>query len=211
MRPLVVVLGLVTLPLPALGQQVIVRTDPPRATLVCDGRVVGITPVAFDPTRAATCTLFARGHANLAFDPSSLTGVIASYRLEAVAPNGAVACGAINPRTGLIRVCFDEAPLRSRRRAARGECGHLDPETGLMVVCFRESDRSSASTTTGRGCGRLDPRTGLMNVCLGEPSPRDPDPPASRRPSRGRAPRPGVVRRCGGLDPATGLLEPCFD
>ena len=208
MRPLVVALAFVTLPLPALGQQVVVRTDPPRATLVCDGRVVGITPVAFDPTRAATCTLFARGHANLAFDPSTLTGVIASYRLEVVAPGGEVACGAINPRTGLFRVCFEDAPSSRRRRAGRGECGHLDPETGLMLVCFRPSDRSSASATTGPGCGQLDPRTGLMNVCLGEPSPRDPPP---RRTSRGRAPRPSAARRCGGYDPTTGLLEPCFD
>ena len=209
MRLFVVALGLMALPLPALAQQVIVRTDPPRATLVCDGRVVGITPVAFDPARAATCTLFARGHANLAFDPSSLTGVIASYRLEAVAPNGEVACGAIDPRTGLFRVCFDDAPPRRRRRADRGECGHLDPDTGLMVVCFRESDRSRAAAATGRGCGQLDPRTGLMNVCLGEPSPRDPAP--SRRTSRTRALRPSAARRCGGVDPATGLLEPCFD
>jgi hypothetical protein len=178
MRLSVVALGLMTLPLPALAQQVIVRTDPPRATLVCDGRVVGITPVAFDPTRAATCTLFARGHANLAFDPSSLTGVIASYRLEAVTPSGEVACGAIDPRTGLFRVCFDEAAPRRRRRADREECGHLDPRTGLMNVCLgepsprdpappRRTSRTRAPRpSAARRCGGVDPATGLLEPCF---------------------------------------------
>jgi hypothetical protein len=210
MRPLVAALAAVLLPLPALGQQVIVRTDPPRATLVCDGRVVGITPVAFDPTSVRTCTLFARGHANLTVDPSALTGVIASYRLEAVTPTADVPCGALDPRTGLFRVCLDQPT--PRRRAARGTCGHLDPETGLMVVCFAPPERSRGVTpAAGHRCGQLDPRTGLMIVCLGDPSPREPAAPGPRRPPRARGARPDAGRPCGGIDPATGLLHPCFD
>lgn len=194
-------LAALALPLPALGQAVVVRTTPPRATLVCDGRVVGVTPVAFDPARVRTCTLFARGHANLAFDPASVTGAIATYRLEPVTPTTDLPCGAVDPRTGLLRVCF-EASAPARRAARRGSCGHLDPATGLMVVCFTP-DGPPRAGGRGRGCGQIDPATGLMNVCLGEPAPR-------RRRARPPAGEPRD-RRCGYLDPATGLLNLCFD
>lgn len=209
--PSAVALAALALPLPALGQQVIVRTDPPRATLVCDGRVVGVTPVAFDPSRVRTCTLFARGHANLAVDPAALTGVIASYRLEPVTADGEVPCGAVDPRNGLVRVCFHGAAPPSRAPGPPGAtaCGGIDPQTGLMRVCFppgggRPSrDPPPAPVPTppyGSGCGQIDPHTGLMNVCFNtQPRPRP----------RARPSPPG--RPCGTLDPATGLLRPCFD
>ena len=180
--PLAALIAL-ALPLPALGQQVIVRTDPPRATLVCDGRVVGVTPVAFDPSRVRTCTLFARGHANLAFDPAELTGAIASYRLQPVDPRDGVPCGNIDPRTGLMRVCFP----------ADGERPPRAPPPPSVPL---------PSPPYGTGCGQIDPHTGLMNVCFDEqraPRPRTrPSPPPPR-------PEP-----CGRLDPRTGLFRPCF-
>lgn len=200
-----IVSALLTLaaPLSAWGQGVLIRTDPPRATLVCDGRVVGITPVALLPSAISTCTLFAQGHANLAFDPRELVGAIASFRLAAVAPTPDLPCGAIDPRTGLVRVCGESPAAPAARVDPPRECGQINPATGLMVVCFTDAARPARpapSSSTVR-CGQLDPRTGLLRVCLGEVAP-------ARPPARPRPRARGVA--CGQVDPDTGLLRVCF-
>ena len=188
----------------AWAQHVRVDSEPSRATLVCDGVVVGVTPTLFNPSSVRTCTLFAAGHANLAFDPGDLSGVVARFRLTPVEPPPRVA--AVSPR--------DERPPRA-------PCGQLDPVTGLMVVCFHQQPDAGAVRTppvappvtpptepnnrATRRCGYLDPQTRLLVPCF------DPPPSGTRSPPpRNEGAQRQGGRRCGYLDPATHLLVPCF-
>ena len=66
-------------------------------------------------------------------------------------------------------------PAAVRRDASGRRCGMLDPRTGLVVICFDEEsparERPSPAPprthdASGRRCGGLDPRTGLMIVCF---------------------------------------------
>lgn len=221
MRPVALTLVLFAWPAGVYAQPVVVRTDPPRATLVCDGVVVGITPVRLDPERPHTCTLFARGHENLSFVPATITGVFASYRLVPVTapspPPPAPAtegthCGEIDRHTGLIRVCFAgettprrEAPGARIPRRAAVACGAVDPATGLIRVCFAGERTSAAppantptpdTTPPSTPCGHLDPSTGLMVPCFTTPR---------HAPHGRRRPVP-----CGSVDPTTGLIRICF-
>lgn len=54
------------------------------------------------------------------------------------ASSAAVACGQVDPRTGLIRICFDRSspPRVARPSSGRVPCGQLDPRTGLVRICF---------------------------------------------------------------------------
>lgn len=221
-RSLLPTLTLALMPAVVWAQPVVVRSDPPRATLVCDGVVLGVTPVRISAARPRTCTLFARGHENLSFIPAQLTGAITSLRLVPItAPSPpspppaseGTSCGEIDPRTGLIRVCFAgesaprrEAPGARIPRRTPVPCGAIDPATGLIRVCF-PGERAPAPTPapapsrTPSGpvpCGHLDPATGLINFCF----PTRPQPPPT--PQR-RTPVP-----CGTLDPSTGLIRICF-
>jgi len=197
-----IVVGFLTVPLPALGQQVIVRTSPPRATLVCDGRVVGITPVAVNLTRVHSCTRFARDHVNLTFDPTTLTGVIASYRLEPVSEASDPPCNTLDPQTGLLRPCLEEDPP-PRWAFQRNRCGHVDRLTGLLEACLSDTTPPNPSPPPRRQrCGQVDPSTGLMHVCLTESLP---PPRRTRRRSTAPQCRAGVV-----FDPVRALFLPCF-
>lgn len=189
----------------AWAQNVRVDSEPSRATLVCDGTVVGVTPTLFNPNAVRTCTLFAAGHANLAFDPSELSGVVARFRLTPIEPPPRVS--AAPPR--------DERPPRA-------QCGQVDPVTGLMVVCFHQQSDAGAVRTppvtppvtpptdtnnrASRRCGHFDPHTRLLIPCFDPPAPnaRPPAPPRNESAQRQGG------RRCGYLDPATHLLVPCF-
>lgn len=189
----------VALALPARGaraQTVRVDSVPPRATLVCDGVVVGVTPVAVDPARVRACSLHARDHRALAVDPEALDRAIVVLALEPgtpTPPEPPAPAPAPAPT----------APAPASRRSS------FDPETGLLIPRFSDDapPRGSASREhPARRCGTIEPDTGLMVPCFGDESRSHftPPPPPPRRVRR-RGPR-----RCGTVDPDTGLIHPCF-
>lgn len=175
MRALAAALATLLWSLAAEARVVAVESAPARATLVCDGRVLGVTPLRFDPDAFTSCTLFAAGHRNLALLPTDFPDGAARFTLErvaAVARRPAPPCGRVDAETGLVVPCAfaREAQAVTPRCDARRRCGCIAP-SGLLIACLGDAPAPAAPRATMRACqsGRdcdCESAAGLVVPCL---------------------------------------------
>jgi len=95
----------------ARGAPLVVASTPPRATLVCEGRVVGVTPVSLPRRDLPGCTLHHPRALPLWFDPALVEGPAVRFELPQLAAPSLPEAPA---RAPLARV----APRRPRGRGA---------------------------------------------------------------------------------------------
>lgn len=104
---------------PAVATPLLVRSTPPRATLVCEGRVVGVTPVTLPRREVSGCTLDHRDALPVWFEPATAEGpsiVVELPRLAARGPDGPPADAMLLPEAHSFAPM---EPARAPRRAHR--------------------------------------------------------------------------------------------
>lgn len=125
-----------------------IESEPPRATVLCDGVVVGVSPTRVARHGHGGCSLHHDDRLPVWFDPATVRGDVASFELPRLAPlstppplelvNGAllgegapVEAPPLPSRRSLRRL----APPRAVARPLAGTC--FDAREGLFVPCDR--------------------------------------------------------------------------
>ena len=106
---------------PALATPLLVGSTPPHATLVCEGRVVGVTPVTLPRREVSGCSLDHRDALPVWFEPATVTGpsiVVELPRLAARAAGDPPADALLLPEAhSFAPMATSRAPRRARRPA----------------------------------------------------------------------------------------------